>query len=316
MNMKMLKKMWITAVSCSHITQCSILWHLYDIFISYIFHGCTFREYKVGEFYKLRNFERKKVVTYRRYKEIQHFFNAPDYIHFLANKVDFNKHFGAFIKRGWLYSRETNPSEMESFINRHKKIIVKPIDAKQGQGVHILKNDSSIELTIKKLLQENVLVEQFIEQDHRMCFNNASVNTIRIYSVMDGNSEVHIIKAILRVGIGQSVVDNYCAGGVIYPVNPQYGIIEGLGQDHNRNLYFCHPGTDTTMLGYKIPRWEELLTFVKKAALNIPEVRFVGWDVVVTPTSFEMIEANHTPDLELLEFIGKKFFYKQIMSYK
>lgn len=69
------------------------------------------------------------------------------------------------------------------------------------------------------------------------------------------------------------------------------------------------------MLGFQIPNWAALLEFVKQAALVVPQVRFVGWDVAVKDDGFELIEANHDPGLELLEFIGKKLHYKEIMSF-
>ena len=53
-----------------------------------------------------------------------------------------------------------------------------------------------------------------------MALGNTSVNTIRVYTIIDYKGDAHIVQAILRVGVGDSVIDNYCAWGCIYPYPP------------------------------------------------------------------------------------------------
>lgn len=311
----MLRKFIQTAVRCSKKTGCPIFYHLVDVLFAFIIHGCTFREYEVGEFYRLNGFDRRKVVTCRRRLKIIRLFNDPKYVHFFQNKVDFNKAFSDFVDRKWLYTKETSKDELMSLLSLNKELIVKPINLLQGEGIHLLCQTDDAEEKIAQLLEGEFLIEELIKQSKSVSFNNRSVNTIRVYSVLDNNNEVHIIKAVLRAGVGDAIVDNYSAGGLTYAVNEDNGIIESLGQDKLKQLYFIHPGTEQIMLGFQIPNWAALLEFVKQAALVVPQVRFVGWDVVVKDNGFELIEANHDPGLELLEFIGKKLHYKEIMSF-
>lgn len=98
-----------------------------------------------------------------------------------------------------------------------------------------------------------------------MSFNNSSVNTIRIYSVLDNKGNVHILKAVLRVGVGESIVDNFHSGGVIYPINIEHGFIESKGQIRaQKDGVFVHPGTDKIMLGLVIPHWDMAKETIKK----------------------------------------------------
>lgn len=312
--MSYISSLLATARTCSKQTGRCSAYHCADMVFSYLLHGCTFREYQVGEFYRLRGFDRKKVVTYRRWREIIEKFNSANHIHILENKVDFNKYFQEFENRKWIYSKETNHEELSAFVKCHNSLIVKPIDMMQGQGIHIVDCTKAPDTIVDELLKQDCLIEEVIEQNERMSFNSKSVNTIRLFTVLDRNNIVHVIKAILRVGVGDSVVDNYCAGGVIYPINEKTGVIEEKGQNKNMELFVSHPGGGK-MLGYQLSKWDECLEFVSAAAKHIPEVRFVGWDVAVTNNGFELIEGNHNPDLEFLEFIGRRQLYKEIMSY-
>lgn len=313
--MDMLRTFIRTAVRCSKITGYPICYHVVDILFAFIIHGCTFREYEVGEFYRLKGFDRRRVVTCRRRLEIIRRFNDPQYVHFYQNKVDFNKTFSDFVDRKWVYTKETTKDEIKELLCLNKELIVKPINLLQGQGIHLLCLTDDADVEISRLLEGEFLIEELIKQGKSVSFNNRAVNTIRIYSVLDKDNEVHIIKAVLRAGVGDAIVDNYSAGGLTYAINEKNGIIESLGQDKLKNLHFVHPGTEQIMLGYQIPNWNQLLEFVKQAALIVPQIRYVGWDVVVKDDGFELIEANHDPGLELLEFFGKKLHYKEIMSY-
>ena len=71
------------------------------------------------------------------------------------------------------------------------------------------------------------------------------------------------------------------------------------------------------MLGYKIPNWEKVIETVTEAAKVVPQCRYIGWDVAILNDDVELIEGNHNPDHDLLEFVGsERMFYKKIMQYK
>ena len=59
------------------------------------------------------------------------------------------------------------------------------------------------------------------------------------------------------------------------------------------------------MPGRLIPYWSETLQMVKSAAEMMPSVKFIGWDVAITKDSPIIIEGNHDPDLDIMEFVGR-----------
>ncbi len=47
--------------------------------------------------------------------------------------------------------------------------------------------------------------------------------------------------------------------------------------------------------GFKLPYTEEIKALVKKAALVLPDFRYVGWDVCITPDGPLIVEGNDYP---------------------
>lgn len=66
------------------------------------------------------------------------------------------------------------------------------------------------------------------------------------------------------------------------------------------------------MLGYQIPNWDKVIEGSKRAAEHLPQIGFIGWDVAITENGIQLIEGNHNPDYELLEFFGSNGYYEKI----
>ena len=95
----------------------------------------------------------------------------------------------------------------------------------------------------------------------------------------------------MRVGKGNSVIDNASAGGVFGVINIDTGRIYAAC-DRWGNSFDVHPDSGKHLIDLEVPRWNEVKELVKKAAQVLPEVRYVGWDVAVTNTGCVLIEGN------------------------
>lgn len=285
--------------------------------MSVIRHRCLIRQYVIGEFWKLSNPERKKRLTYNRIVNLFNSYNNPEYIHYLNEKTDFNAFFKDFVKRDWVHIDNISKEDLYSFIKAHEEVIIKPINGVEGGGIRKLRfsNDIDINKLYEELKLENVLIEEVIKQNSRMNFGNTAVNTIRTHTFIDKNGKAHVTKAILRAGVGDTVVDNYAQGGSIYEVDIQTGLVCTYGQTKDNKRSYIHPETNIVMLGYQIPNWEKVIETSIKAAEQIPQVGFIGWDVAITSDGTELIEGNHNPDYELFEFLGSTGYYEKINSY-
>lgn len=306
-----------TAKVIAEKTGKTVCFHFMDILNSSLFHGCSENQYLNEGFYKLRSFDRANTVTKERKNRICSLFNDGKYIKHFSNKALFNKTFSEFVKRDWIYTKEASLSELQVFVDTHNNIIVKPLSASKGKGIHLLDKSIAKDKIYQQYGSGDFLFEEVIVQHPDMQFGSKSVNTIRVISVVDKLGNVHILKAGLRCGVGEAITDNFSAGGVFYPLNLEGGFVEGYGEVNSTyDFSGIHPGTNIIMIGKQIPHWEKVLDMIIKAAKQVPQIRYVGWDVAILSNDVELIEGNNGPGCTLLECIGeKRGFYKEILSY-
>lgn len=294
-------------------------WYLYfDCIWSRIRYGCVLNHYVVGNFYKRCSFERKRIYTYRHWCKVVCKVNDSQSIHYLKEKVDFNKYYPEYLGRDWLYSKNMDFESFENFCKKHDCAIIKPMSGLEGDGVELKimpKELEDIKLQYKQYIVSDVLIEEKIIQHPDMVFGNKSVNTIRVYTTLnDKTNEVTIIKTVVRAGIGESIVDNSHSGGCAYEIEQELGYIISSYYAANGHSSFIHPGTEICMIGRKIPYWIEVKEICVKAARKLPKCRYIGWDVAITKNGPLLIEGNHLPDLDMIEFVGSYGYRDKIMK--
>lgn len=290
-----------------------------DCFLSYVRYGCVLNHYVLGKFYLRKGFERKRILTYRKWAKMVNRVNSPQTIHLLQNKVDFNHFFRKYIGREWIYSKRMTLDDFLQFSSKHCEAIVKPMTGLEGEGIYCLKlpNDKNrIKSIFLDLKNTDCLIEEKIQQHSDMVFGNKSVNTIRVYTIYGKQSRTpHVLKTVLRVGVGDSIVDNSHSGGCAYEVDAKTGYVISNSYAANGFSGYIHPNTNICMLGVHIPYWSEVLDLCKKAAAKIPECQYIGWDVAITQSAPVLIEGNHLPDLDMIEFVGSYGYYTTIQTF-
>lgn len=295
----------------------SFLYHFLDGYYCWLRYGCRAVQYSVGQFYKFRPYDRRRTYTMRSASKLI-WLDDEEVRPVLNQKDRFYQQYAPFIRRDWLYAKEATPAEIAAFFDEHDCVFFKPVNRFGGKGMKKIKRAEFSDEMAGEIAGQNVLLEQVISQHPEMDFGGNSINTIRLTTLIDKNGKVHVLKAMLRCGIGESVVDNFCSGGVAYPVDLETGIIEGGGIQLNYDRmtpFYIHPGTDIQMLGRKIPFWKETLELAERAALVEPRLRFVGWDIAITPQGPEFVEGNVFPSAALIDMAGsKRNIYAEIVS--
>lgn len=292
-----------------------LVYFLADMIQARLFCDCKLDEYIQGKVYKMKLFERKEYVSFKRGVKLMKMFNQPEEAMILNDKVRFLKTFDKLVKRDWIDCRSATEDDILAFVKKHGQVIIKPIDGMQGKGVKLLDFSSTTTEEISALSGKKYLMEEYIRQHEAMTFGSKSLNTVRVYTIVDKNGKPMIIKAIQRAGVGNVLVDNFHQGGIIYPIDIETGIIEERGMKLDfHDQYLFHPGTDICMIGYQIPNWEKVKELALKAAVVLPNTRYAGWDIAVLKDRVELIEGNQKADFKLVTHIGKSVRYHDLLK--
>lgn len=290
----------------------SILW-------SRLCHGFNTSEYMNFEVFKMNHREKKTFNSSARSIKIVKKTNpgTNGKRELLDNKFVFNKEFGKFIQREWIYAPESSEEVIRSFLERHEAVIIKPVGKSRGDGIQRVICDETKEnmsAFVDKVKKCEMLIEECVQQHHDMsAVNESSVNTIRVNTIRDKEGTVRFIAANLRGGAQGSILDNLHAGGAQYPIDVETGIIirGGVRYDGAKNILF-HPGSNKKMIGMEIPNWDKLKEMITEAGTMTGDIRYVGWDVAITEEGCELIEGNSNQGCNgmQLDGIGKFDFIK------
>lgn len=292
-----------------------------DFVVSFFRYKFNIEDYfTIGNGFTLSNYCKSRFFTCRRSIELTNKVNNPKYIHLLENKVEALSLFKDLVSRDWLYTPRASFSDFKNFVSNTPVFISKPVCGSCGKGIELHStvgfSDESLKELYDYLFEGDMLLEECLKAHEDIYFGTTALSTFRIYTMIDKNGVVQVLKAKYRVGTGDAITDT-AKGCIAYPISIKYGIIEGPGINEvlNSNYYFYHPGSDKLVVGLKIPMWESVLDVVIKAAKRIPQVRFIGWDIAVTNNSVEIIEGNHNPYHGTFEIMGtERLWWPKIKS--
>lgn len=164
----------------------------------------------------------------------------------------------------------------------HKDYILKPsIDSHGGAGIIFFKINECKDLKELFSYNENFVVQEVVTQHETLkkLYPN-SLNTIRVISLfLEG--EVHILSSVLRIGIAGSKIDNASAGGIVVGID-QAGYLKKYAYSSKiKSRFESHPDTKISFEGYQIPSFEEIISIVKREAINFPYFQLISWDFAI-----------------------------------
>lgn len=189
--------------------------------------------------------------------------------------------------------------------------MIKPDTGSLGKGVSIF-HSADIEDSVKSIRSKiqgkkgMFVLEELIRQSPELgVFHPSSVNTIRLRTFRF-DDRVEILPSNLRLGCGDSIVDNTGRGGISACLNED-GVV--LAACDNKGTYFdTHPDTGVQIFGFHVPRWNDAVTLANKLCQVVPDVRYVGWDLALTENGWVVIEGNDNSMFEGIQMPLQKGF--------
>lgn len=212
----------------------------------------------------------------------------------------------------------TNTEVLFQLLRIKSKLVLKPVDGGGGVGIYILEssgerilvNDDTFSLEklnqLISKLRYYYVSEYVIQSDYGNKFYPNTTNTIRVVTMKDPKTNKPFIPiAVQRMGNKTSEpADNWTQGGLSAEIDIESGTLSsGVSYPSDGKLvwYEHHPDTGSKIKGIKVPMWESIKEHLLKAASVLPNVNYIGWDVVITDEGFVVLEGNNYSDVNLLQ---------------
>jgi hypothetical protein len=266
-----------------------------DMMWSAAFRETPFQDYVDWDYAILTRAERETFMTHAISDQIARRTASPEHRGIFHDKIAFNERFDALLGREWLDLRTAGPDELEAFGRRHGTLFGKQPVSSAGLGVSRYQAsdiDDWQTFHAELLAGGQPLVEEQLVQHPALAeVCPGTVNTTRITAYFDGE-RTHILSAAQKFGRGQAS-DQQSFGG-FYTMLDENGHSRGRGYDSHHGLHEVHPESGVSIPDFQLPRWEEVDEFMQKVGRVVPEVPYVGWDVVITPDDrpLALIEGN------------------------
>jgi len=275
-----------------------------DMLFCYLRYGTGYLDYLTFGFYKQDKAKRKTFMNMNQNLALVRKLNPSDFRGVLDNKLAFNHHFSALLKREYLDLNQAGLEAFENFLKEKTHVFVKQTDGFGGKGVERVDvpEQDGINSLYGYLKQKNFLVveQEIIQHPEMDKLSDSSVNSIRI-TTLEKNDEIHIVYALVRMSDGVGFVDNISSGGMYCPVDSSGTITAPAFCDLTGEYYETHPKTHTVFVGFKIPFFLEATLMVEQAARMTPLTRYVGWDVAITRDGPALIEGNSIPGYDMCQ---------------
>lgn len=273
---------------------------LFEAIFSVLKYNISILEYFQFRFFEQTDLERSTWAGTGYMFEYQLQMNPKSERTILDDKTKFYKKYGNYFVHtvADIEALKKNTDLAQKLIdNSSGKIVFKVADGKCGIAVQIEKAEKFTPTTMVAFMEKNSfdLVEEFITQHPELNkLSPSAVNTVRIFTQLDKKNKVQLLGSRLRISVNSSV-DNMAAGNMAAVIDETTGIVTGKGvySDITKPDEEVHPVTGVLIVGFQVPFWKKTLEMVEKAALQYPQNRSIGWDIVITENGPGFIEGNH-----------------------
>ena len=299
-----LKRMFRLIHAVSRESHTPRIFILIDMLWCAMRYGVGYLDYKVFGFAFIHGEARKTFMTMDDNLSLVRTSNDKAYTYLFDQKCAFNERFHDFLGREWLDLRTADLEAFADFLRGKEDFFAKEVDSFGGKGVsHIRVSDYPDDKALYQTLRGRgqYLVEETIRQNSEMeRLHPSSINTLRLVTLL-AHGEPHVMYALIRIGGKGQCIDNICSGGMYAPVDENGLIFHDAFCEAEERFYDCHPESGARFVGFQVPYFQEAVELVKKAAMVVPQVGYVGWDVAIGVNGPLLIEGNVIPGYDMCQ---------------
>ena len=225
----------------------------------------------------------------------------------LHDKILFNTIFKKYLKREFIDLRETSLEEFKTFLNSRKVVFAKDPVGYGGHGITkitVSKEKDLKKLYEKLLKQKQYLIEEEIIQSKEVNKINPNVVCSLRICTLYKDGKVYLAGNAFRINQDESEIIG-CTNDLYFSLGKDGKINSNVIDDYGK-IYEEHPLTHKKFKEVKIPDVKEAFLMCQEAALKLPQVRYIGWDIAFTDNGPLMVEGNEYPGYGILQFYKLK----------
>lgn len=183
-----------------------------------------------------------------------------------------------------------------NIIKAEEHLICKPsMESGSGRGICFWNTRNDINAIVEYIndkTEKNYIIQKLIKQHPDLEeVHRGSINTIRIVSLLNQDG-THILSSNLRMGVGESKIDNVTAGGISCGINID-GTLKKYATSYYAGEHFAQHPQGFIFEGKTIPSFHKIVDIIKDIHQQIPHFRLVSWDFAVDIEGEPiLIEAN------------------------
>jgi hypothetical protein len=253
---------------------------------------------------------------------------SPD---LLDNKLSFHRYMRNQGLEGYLpalYGKiengnfiSTNYNSIQEVLESKSKVVIKGITGGGGKDVYICSmNDGrpvlfgrggeASYLSEKRSGLDKMIATEYCNQaDYVERIYPDSANTIRVLTINPDHGDPFIAGAAHRIGSDQSgALDNFTQRGLSARIDLETGKLGKAAirlETNKLRWHDSHPSTGELIEGVQIPGWESIKNQLIEIAENTTELKYVGWDIIVTDSGkFKILEGNSYPNPDVIQIHG------------
>lgn len=278
-----------------------------DMYWNALAYGAGFTDYFRGEYWGASRERKQTYVTTRSFYRLMAYLNDEGYANIMRNKLVFCDVFRPYLGRGFLNLRVASVDEFGRFIEGKDCVFVKQEDGFGGHGVSrvdlsgISTHEDAARLYEELRGRKQLLVEEAIRQHEAVNrINPHVVASFRVVTLLDRAGQAHLVGNALRVNRTESAIIG-CADDVYFSLGTD-GRLSSNAIDDYGTIYDTHPVTGMPFSEVRIPGVQEAFDLCLRAAHEVPQVRYVGWDIAFSDHGPVIMEGNAYPGYGLFQY--------------
>ena len=279
------------------------VWLFFNMIYSMLRYGIGYLDYMTFGFAFIKKDKRLTFMTWDDNIKMARRMNQKEAYPLLDDKLVFCKTFTEFLGRDYVDLQE-GFTAFEDFCKGKDCFFAKQPTSFGGLGVKkVSLENADLNAIYNELMESKMyLCEEAIPQHEEMqklC--SRSVNTIRICTIVSDSGKPHLIYALLRIGAGNTDVDNVTSGGMYTLLSSEGEITHPAFCDKTASYYATHPNNGFVFKGFRVPYFKEAVEMCFKAALKDNRIRYTGWDIAITPKGPVLVEGNILPGYDMCQ---------------